>query len=125
MKALGPSDMAWSHQGGRARREELIAAYDDWERATRAAEDAAGYTDAKAEYDAADDERRAIHEQIIRLRSSDPAALRLKLRVLADYMEQPRYLNSNIEMELTRGGAIENALALSIARDLCSFDLAV
>ena len=108
--------------GAVARRAELIAADEEWTRAIRAAEDAAGFTAAAAEYNAADDERRAVHAHVIRLRSSDPAALRLKLQVLADYMEQPRYLDSAIEAELTRGGAIENALALSIARDLCGFD---
>lgn len=113
--------MAWSHPGAAARRAELIGAYDEWERAIRAEEDAAGFTAAEAEYRAAADELQAVHKRIARLQSSDPAVQHLKLRVLADRMEEPRYLDSTIEAELTRGGAVENALAFSIARDLCSF----
>lgn len=122
LKKLGPSHPAWSHPGAFDRRAELIDAYDDWERAIRAAQDTAGFTATDAEFVEADDERRAIHARIIRLRSTDPAVRRLKLQVLADYMEEPRYLDNAIEVELTRGGAVETALALSIARDLCSFD---
>lgn len=106
------------------RRAEVLAAYDAWQAARKAAEDAAGVTAADAEYQAAWAVEKAIRLEIIELRSDAPEALRLKLRVFMDSQACGDW-REGVDAGVARGlksenGPWEEAFAASIVRDLAT-----
>lgn len=114
-------EMGWEVE--HARRVEIVAAYDRWQADVVAAEDAAGVTAAKAEYKAAiHDEEKPIRQRILELRSSEPAALRLKVRAYLDVLGALNW-QGMLDDDVARGveqenGPWESAMAASILRDV-------
>jgi hypothetical protein len=102
------------------RRDEIVGVWDAWQAAQKAAEDAAGYTEANEAYGAALNADDAVRLRIINFRSTDPAVLRLKLRAMADSAGHLENLDGAIAFGIEQHGPSEDEFALSIARDLCA-----
>jgi hypothetical protein len=102
---------------GRRRRDIIVDTWDRWQAAIKDAKDASGYTVAGTEYDAADAEHEALRISIINLRSSDPAVLALKIRVLLWSSGSRDYLDRHLARKLADAGPYADAVLISIARD--------
>lgn len=104
---------------GAARRDEIVAAWDGWRADTRAAEDASGYTEAQARFDAAYEAYEAFRLRLVEMRTADPEVLTVKAMALADLCRgNGPPLDNDIALALKRDhGAYRDALALSMARD--------
>lgn len=118
-----PMDQHTYHASKRARRDEIVAAYDQWRADIKHAEDTAGVTAADAEYKAAwDDEEMPIRQRILELRSAEPAALRLKVRAYLDIagdLDWRGALDRKVAAAVKdENGPWEDAMALSIIRDV-------
>ena len=103
------------------RRAEVLADYDAWQVAKQAAESAAGMTQALQDCIEAWAVEKAVRLRIVDLRSHDPAALQLKLRIFVDSLSTVDWREGLDEMVARateiEGGHWEDAFA-SIVRDL-------
>lgn len=103
---------------GRLRRDVVVGAWDRWRAVIKAREDAAGYTEASREHDVIATEHEAIRVRIIDLRSSDPAVLALKVRLLVWSSGSRTYCDRVVAHALQHGDTYADAVLMSIARDV-------
>ncbi len=104
---------------GAARRDEIVAAWDRWQAARDAADDASGYTAAQERFEVAQADYEAFRVRLVEMRTDDPEVLTVKALALADLCRRdPSALDACIERAIKRDvGAYRDALALSLARD--------
>lgn len=104
---------------GAARRDEIVNAWDGWQAAQKAAEDASGLTAAEERFEAAFAAYAEFRVRLVEMRTDDPEILTVKALCIADLCGRAaERLGSGISRALKRdAGAYEDALALSLARD--------
>ncbi len=104
---------------GAARRDEIVTAWDRWQAARNAADDASGYTAAQERFEVAQAAYEAFRLRLVEMRTDDPEVLTVKALALADLCRgDPSALDACIERAIKRDvGPYRDALALSLARD--------
>ena len=104
---------------GATRRDEIVEAWDGWNAAKRAAEDACGYTAAHVRFMAAADAYDEFRQRLADLRTIDPGIMALKAMVVLELVRgSDELLTRRIEQAIEQQyGPEEGALSLSLTRD--------
>ena len=102
-----------------ARRDEVVGAYEAWQAADAAAEDAVGHTAAQTRFETACAAYSEFRARLVAMRTDDPEVLTVKALVIVDRCgRKSDRLDTLIERAVEQDGqADEVALALSMARD--------
>ena len=101
-----------------ARADEIIAAFDAWQAARRATEDACGYTAACEAHDAACAENRALRLRILALPAQGLDGLRAKAEVAVWCSGDERAMQENLNRLLAGGDATDEAFAAGLMLDV-------
>ena len=102
----------------RARRDEIVGAYDRWSSERKTAQDACGLTAANEEEDAANEENRELRHRIMATPALTLAGVMLKARIAGWCFGGSVEMDDYVESCLREGNLSGEAVAFSAARDL-------
>jgi hypothetical protein len=102
----------------RARRDEIVGAYDRWSAERKATQDACGLTAANEEEDAANEDNRELRHRIMATPALTLAGVMLKARIAGWCFGGSVEMNDYVESYLKEGNLSGEAVAFSAVRDL-------
>ena len=107
----------WHHDFCRARRDEILVAYDEWVAARKAEEDACGLPSAREQVARLCEENLEMRRRILAIPARTTAGLLLKLRVARWCMGDISAMEADLETFLEDGKADDDAFALAVVLD--------